>query len=53
MMFVVGHLRYESRVSGNMDWLPVAVGMLGPPGRDLALLRVAVEHCRGWTDQRK
>ncbi|KAF2676242.1 amidase signature enzyme [Lentithecium fluviatile CBS 122367] len=42
----IGHLQYASRISGNTESLPVAVSLLGPPGSDLALVRLAVDSLR-------
>ena len=43
---LVGHLSFESRISGNTESLPVAVAVMGPPGSDLALVKLVLESLR-------
>ena len=40
---LVGHVEYESRISGNSEYLPVVVSMLAAPHTDLALIQLAVK----------
>ncbi|KAL7928350.1 amidase signature domain-containing protein [Trichoderma chlorosporum] len=34
----IGQFRYESRITGEPDFLPIAASIVGPPGSDIALL---------------
>ncbi|KAF2124976.1 amidase signature enzyme [Dothidotthia symphoricarpi CBS 119687] len=38
----IGHINYESRISGNIEYLPVAISLMGPPGSDLALIELTM-----------
>ncbi|KAJ4357191.1 uncharacterized protein N0V89_001766 [Didymosphaeria variabile] len=42
----IGHLNFESRISGNTESLPVAVAVMGPPGSDMALVKLVLESLR-------
>lgn len=34
----IGQFRYESRITGEPDFLPIAASIVGPPGSDVVLL---------------
>ncbi|KAJ5640422.1 hypothetical protein N7528_000047 [Penicillium herquei] len=43
----IGELKYQSRISGNQEHLPVVVSVLGKPGSDMALIdamKKALKH---------
>ena len=40
----IGEYKYDSRVSGRKEFLPVAVDVVGLPGSDLDLIDV-IQHC--------
>ncbi|KAF2450877.1 amidase signature enzyme [Karstenula rhodostoma CBS 690.94] len=42
----IGHVSFESRISGNTESLPVAVGVMGLPGSDMALVKLVLESLR-------
>jgi len=42
-LIIVGDIEYESRISGNLEYLPVAISLMSPPESDLALIQLAVD----------
>ncbi|KAK4203016.1 amidase signature domain-containing protein [Triangularia verruculosa] len=39
----IGELKYRSRITGNDEYLPAVVSVLGKPGSDMALLNAAIK----------
>lgn len=44
--FVVSEVKYNSRITGREERLPMAVGLLGAPGADMELLEWTVDAMR-------
>ncbi|KAM3073532.1 hypothetical protein ACMFMG_004574 [Clarireedia jacksonii] len=40
----IGHVPFESNVTGNTEYLPCAVSIMATPGRDLQLMDIAKDR---------